>query len=114
MESFEYPQFNVQTSISLFTAVQNAAKLRARIVQAASLTGSEGDLEREAVSFAFIDARLVSLSSVAFYLVFNFWCNQDHKSTASADGDLLCATSSSSEHPQNQDSSFGDIMGFKP
>lgn len=73
MESFEYPQFDVQTSIALFTVVENAAQLRARIVQAATLTGTDGDLEREAVNFAFVDARLVSLFSVKFRPASNYW-----------------------------------------
>jgi EKC/KEOPS complex subunit CGI121/TPRKB len=46
--------------IALYTGVSNAATLRQRIINAASATGPEGDAEREAVNFAFIDARLVS------------------------------------------------------
>lgn len=61
MESFSYPQFPTEISavyITLLEDVQNAAKLRARLVAAASLPGQEGRAEREAVNFAFIDARL--------------------------------------------------------
>lgn len=63
MEVYHYHQFppHLHTvHIALFTNVQNAADLRTRLVQAASMTGPEGEREREAVNFAFVDARLVS------------------------------------------------------
>jgi hypothetical protein len=41
--------------------VSNAHLLKKRIINASTAQGTEGDQEREAVSFAFIDARLVSL-----------------------------------------------------
>jgi len=62
METYHYPQFPADAShvhIALFTNVSNSAQLRSRIVQAASLEGHEGDVERNAVNFAFIDARLI-------------------------------------------------------
>ncbi len=59
MESFAYPHFSSIAHVALFNCVTNAAELRARIVRASNLEGNEGDAEREAVNFAFIDARLV-------------------------------------------------------
>lgn len=62
MESYHYSQFPPESStvyIALFTGVQNAAQLRSRLIQAATMVGSEGEVEREAVNFSFIEARLV-------------------------------------------------------
>ncbi|KAF9518406.1 hypothetical protein BS47DRAFT_1338337 [Hydnum rufescens UP504] len=42
--------------ICFFTAVQNAAALRSRLIAAAGIDGTHGDVEREAVNFAFVDA----------------------------------------------------------
>lgn len=63
MEIFHYAHLPSPVSavnIALFVNVANAAELRARIVRAASIAGEAGDREREAVNFAFVDARLVS------------------------------------------------------
>ncbi|KAH9007272.1 CGI-121-domain-containing protein [Lactarius hatsudake] len=60
MESFAYPHFSSIAHVALFDRVTNAGEIRARIVRASSLEGDEGDAEREAVNFAFIDARLVT------------------------------------------------------
>lgn len=63
METYHYPQFPAGLSvvyIALYTAVTNVSPLRARIIQAPTIPGSEGDHERDIVNFAFIDARLVS------------------------------------------------------
>ncbi|KAI0057743.1 CGI-121-domain-containing protein [Artomyces pyxidatus] len=63
METFTYTHFPAQSSvvhIALFTSVGNAKDIRARIVKASTLGGPEGDAERGAVNFAFIDARLVT------------------------------------------------------
>jgi hypothetical protein len=59
MESFAYPHFSSTVYVALFVNVTNAAKLRARIIRASTLQGAEGEAEREAVNFAFVDARLV-------------------------------------------------------
>jgi EKC/KEOPS complex subunit CGI121/TPRKB len=45
--------------VGLIKGVTNAVELRSRIVAAAAMEGPEGDAAREAVNFAFIDARLV-------------------------------------------------------
>ncbi|KAL5527021.1 hypothetical protein ACEPAG_5812 [Sanghuangporus baumii] len=63
METYVYNHFPDRISsvhIALFTSVKNAAELRSRIVKAATTEGSEGEAEREAVSFAFIEAKLVT------------------------------------------------------
>ena len=65
MESFVYPHFSSTAYVALFNCVTNAAQLRARIVRASSLEGDEGDAERDAVNFAFVDARLVGRMCVA-------------------------------------------------
>lgn len=65
MESFHYSQFSQEYSnvhIALFTNVTNATELRNRLVQASTMSGPEGDAERQAVDFAFIDATLVGVS----------------------------------------------------
>ena len=69
METYTHPHFPAQLSVAhvaLYTAVMNAPSLRARIIKAAATQGVEGDHERSAVNFAFVDARLVSLVSLYF------------------------------------------------
>ncbi|KZP14107.1 CGI-121-domain-containing protein [Athelia psychrophila] len=63
MDVYHYSQFPTTHSvirIALYTKVGNAASLRERIIKAATLTGAEGDRERDAINFAFIDARLIT------------------------------------------------------
>ena len=45
--------------VVLFRNVSNSADLKNRIIAASTAEGEEGEKEREAVNFAFIDARLV-------------------------------------------------------
>ncbi|RDX44704.1 CGI-121-domain-containing protein [Lentinus brumalis] len=62
MQSFHYPHLPSEYSnvhVALFTDVTNSAEIRSRIVRAAQLEGPDGETEREAVSFAFLDARLI-------------------------------------------------------
>lgn len=64
MDSYHYAHFPKELSvirIALYKEVENAAALRGRIIKAATLLGADGDRERDAINFAFIDARLVSL-----------------------------------------------------
>ena len=68
METYLYNHFPDHLSsvhIALFTSVKNAAEIRSRIVKAAMMEGPEGEAEREAVNFAFIDAKLVRLSLIS-------------------------------------------------
>ena len=63
MEVYRYPQFTPDFAtvyVTLFAEVKNAAELKTRLVSASVMPGEGGDVEREAVNFAFIDARLVS------------------------------------------------------
>ncbi|KAG2069762.1 CGI-121-domain-containing protein [Suillus decipiens] len=61
METYYYSQFNhAVVHVALFDDVTNAAAIRSRIVQAARNLSVDGNTEREAVNFAFIDARLIS------------------------------------------------------
>ncbi|EGO30133.1 hypothetical protein SERLADRAFT_454421 [Serpula lacrymans var. lacrymans S7.9] len=63
MEIYRYPHFPTHLSVvhvALFTNVSNSAALRSRIVKAATLAAPEGDIEREAINYAFIDARLIT------------------------------------------------------
>ena len=65
METYTHSQFPPHISlahVALYTFVTNAPSLRARIINAAITQGDEGNRERDAVNFAFIDARLVSRS----------------------------------------------------
>ena len=63
MESLHFPHFQVDYShayIALFRNVSTSEKVKNRIISASVTQGELGDKEREAVNFAFIDARLVS------------------------------------------------------
>ena len=65
MEVYRYPQLPPHLAtiyVALFTEVQNAAELKKRLISASVMSGEEGDIEREAVNFAFVDARLVGSS----------------------------------------------------
>ena len=66
-----------------FKNVKNAGEIRQRIVKAATMEGPEGNKERDAVNFAFINARLVCAGCVG-----RRRCSSprsDYKSTAAAD-----------------------------
>ncbi|KAF9563355.1 CGI-121-domain-containing protein [Agrocybe pediades] len=63
MESLHYPQFDPEHShvhVALLRGVTNAAALKSRIIAASTTEGEFGEKEREAVNFAFIDARLIT------------------------------------------------------
>jgi EKC/KEOPS complex subunit CGI121/TPRKB len=60
MEVYDYPHFCLQAAVCLLTDVKNGPEIRKKIVQAATCQGEEGNALRDAVNFAFIDARLVS------------------------------------------------------
>jgi EKC/KEOPS complex subunit CGI121/TPRKB len=74
MEIFAYPHFGSTVHVALFKHVTNAARLRARIVRASTLEGTEGDVEREAVNFAFVDARLVRRTDDFTFAGTEYWC----------------------------------------
>ncbi|KAF8960249.1 kinase binding protein CGI-121-domain-containing protein [Flammula alnicola] len=63
MESLHFLHFDArhsQAHIALFRNVTNAGALKSRIIAAATAQGEFGETEREAVNFAFIDARLIT------------------------------------------------------
>jgi EKC/KEOPS complex subunit CGI121/TPRKB len=71
MEVYSHSHFPPHLSVvhvGLYTSVENASLLRARIIKAAITQGAEGDHERDAVNFAFVDARLVSPIKLDFKL----------------------------------------------
>ena len=66
MESLHFLHFQSDRSyahIALFRNVSSSEKLKNRLVSASSTEGELGDKEREAINYAFINARLVSYSS---------------------------------------------------
>jgi EKC/KEOPS complex subunit CGI121/TPRKB len=70
METFTFTQFSPDRSkayVALYTDVRNAGELRKRIVDASGAEGEEGERQRDAVNFAFIDARLVMFPSIIVY-----------------------------------------------
>ena len=64
MEVYDYPQFSLQAAVCLFTDVKNGAEIRRKIIKAATCQGEEGGPLRDAVNFAFVDAKLVSRSHI--------------------------------------------------
>jgi len=63
MESLHFPHFQVDYSyahVALFRNVSSSENLKNRIISASVTEGELGDEEREAVNFAFIDARLIT------------------------------------------------------
>ncbi|CAA7269210.1 unnamed protein product [Cyclocybe aegerita] len=60
MEIFDFPHLKTKAYLMLFSKVTNAAALKSRIVAASTAEGEVGEQEREAVNFAFIDARLIT------------------------------------------------------
>ncbi|KAI6099057.1 kinase binding protein CGI-121-domain-containing protein [Pisolithus sp. B1] len=62
METYRYPQFDAVVYAAKFKDVKNAEALRSRIVKAASLDGAEGEAERDAINFAFVEAKLITSS----------------------------------------------------
>ena len=66
MEVYDYPQFSLQAAICLFTDVKNGPEIRRKIIEAATCQGEEGEALRDAVNFAFVDAKLVSGSHLCY------------------------------------------------
>lgn len=63
-ETHVYKHFPSDVStvhLALFSNISNAAKLRNRLVAAVSMSGEEGERERNAVNFGFVDAALVRI-----------------------------------------------------
>jgi hypothetical protein len=106
MESFSFPFLPASYSavhVALFTEIKNAVPLRRRIIDAATMNGEEGDREREAVNFAFINARLVGQPLVC---LFESYSDADNQSPAPSDCHIPGHPCSGSEFSPNEDSSF--------
>jgi hypothetical protein len=56
-----FPSELSHVHVALFTNVQNAPELRSRLIKASTMEGPEGEEERGAVNFAFVDASPVRL-----------------------------------------------------
>ena len=55
-----YPAEYCSISMMLLTDVTNAADLQQRLIAASKMTGSDGDREREALDFAFLDGSMIA------------------------------------------------------
>ncbi|KAJ7058213.1 kinase binding protein CGI-121-domain-containing protein [Mycena amicta] len=71
MDSYQLPHLAAHIHAGLYTGVSNAAALKKRLINAASAEGVEGEREREAVNFAFIDARLITSPALLKAAVYN-------------------------------------------
>ncbi|KIK93849.1 hypothetical protein PAXRUDRAFT_33830 [Paxillus rubicundulus Ve08.2h10] len=61
LETYRFPQFKLSVVYAAkFKGVTNAATVRSRIINASSMGGPEGEIEREAVNFAFVNAKLIT------------------------------------------------------
>ncbi|KAG6813178.1 hypothetical protein H0H92_013298 [Tricholoma furcatifolium] len=63
METFSFVQFTGSRAVvhaALYTNVSNGGEVRKRIIDAATAEGEEGEAARDAVNFAYIDARLIT------------------------------------------------------
>lgn len=61
MESFRFNHNKNVAYALLFIPVNDPGKIKQRIIDAAKIEGPEGDEEREAVNFSFIEASLVNI-----------------------------------------------------
>lgn len=67
MESYILPNFPREFSsihLCLFQNVTNSASLRARLVEAATMEGEQGDQARNEMDYGFVEASMVSSSSL--------------------------------------------------
>ncbi|KAG9050889.1 hypothetical protein FS837_001543 [Tulasnella sp. UAMH 9824] len=63
LEAYSYPHLSNELSkvfVGLLVNVKNSSAIRSRIIAASTAAGEAGDIEREAVNFAFIDARTLT------------------------------------------------------
>ncbi|GAA5855677.1 hypothetical protein JCM8547_001641 [Rhodosporidiobolus lusitaniae] len=59
MESYPLPHLSTTVHLALFTPLTDAAALRSRLIAASTLPqDAAGDADREAVNFAFVDAKM--------------------------------------------------------
>ncbi|KAJ6620735.1 kinase binding protein CGI-121-domain-containing protein [Mycena sp. CBHHK59/15] len=63
MESYQLPQFSPYLScvhVALYTDVSSPDLLRKRLITASAAEGIDGEREREAINFSFVEARLIT------------------------------------------------------
>jgi hypothetical protein len=123
MESYHYPECNLTAHVALYTSVTNGATLRQRIVSAATAVGPEGDVERDALNFAFINARLVRLKCsfksnddlliIGLFFLF-FFTTKDNQRAAFKDRDLSGYAGFPARITEDQDCTFRSTLGIKP
>ena len=108
LEVYRCPEFIYPVVFAAkFKHVKNAGEIRARIVKAASMEGPEGDKERDAVNFAFINAKLVSVDGLVDD-VLN--ARSDYESSASADRRRAGALCVVGEDHADKDAPFRDHL----
>jgi hypothetical protein len=114
METFSYPVDCSIVHVALFVNVVDSSLLRSRIIKASAIEGEQGILEREAVNFAFINARLVSIRSSFSLLLLPTSClEQGHKSSASPNGYLPSYSCRYSWRLANQDCPLRSSVGVE-
>ena len=87
LEVYHCPQFARPVVFAAkFKNVKNAGAVRQRIVKAATMAGPAGDKERDALNFAFVNARLASELSYNLLHDAAHPSRSDYQPTASADG----------------------------
>lgn len=62
-----YPAELAEISFALFVNMADAATLRQRLINASTMEGEEGLVERKKVDFAFLDSQMVGLNRPDFY-----------------------------------------------
>lgn len=62
-----YPEDIREIALALWTDLSSAQDLRARLVAASTMPGDEGDCERAALDFAFLDGRAVRPNTSATF-----------------------------------------------
>ncbi|KAJ7718132.1 kinase binding protein CGI-121-domain-containing protein [Mycena maculata] len=60
MQSYKLPHFPVCVHAALYTNVSDSDSLRKRLIAASTAEGLDGERERDAVNFSFIEARLIT------------------------------------------------------
>ncbi|KAF5367475.1 hypothetical protein D9758_003700 [Tetrapyrgos nigripes] len=84
---FDHVPDNKLAYAALFSPVANPAEIKKRIIDASKIEGEDGDKERDAVNFAFIDASLVCpappSAQSSFMKCFFYSWTTDNKQTTS-------------------------------
>lgn len=115
MEVYGYPQFGLQATVCLLTDVKNGPEIRKKILEAATCQVEVGEALRDAVNFAFVDARLVSGSRLCCgSLPLNGTFCEDYEHLASTNRDLLCSVGSEPGIFADKNCPLGNPLGTQP